>query len=555
MSPSGEAQVPRLRGSEQTVRRSLVWAVALVALIGLAFVLAWVSSRFQNVDAWFSFTIILLLAGGLLLGGWRLVREESPPRWLGALMLGAALLRLAVGIFWYISLPVWGYGSPAETGGYVMSDAYERDRSAWELAQSEKPLVKAFQGGYRRYDQYGGLLFMSAALYRYLAGEAHPPLMIVTLTAAFSSLAILFTWAMTRRAWNAEAAAISAWLLVFYPEAVLISSSQMREAFTITLVAAAFYGLVRYLRDQSGSSLLWVLISLLLCLPFSPPFAALLLIMLFVVSIAAGRGTLWRQLVEQRRALVILGLLLVMVVAGLWLTWGSFAPEGVSNPYELVSWWVKKSADWQAYLSERASGWVQKIFDSTPEEMHTPLLLAYGVVQPFLPAALSDTTGAVLWRAVAVWRAVGWTLLLVLLLYAPLRALRRIDAGAKDGMRDIRLVLAFSLVVWLGILIASYRGGGDQWDNPRYREAFAGLQVALAAWALAAQRQRRDPWLRRAVVGAVLILVWFMPWYLRRYIYLPWDVVDLFKILGLGVATAVLYWIWDWAGSNQEASS
>jgi hypothetical protein len=550
MKQPDENRATFMSGWERVIPRPLLWAAVMILLVGLAFALAWISRGFQSVEGWFSFAVVLLMSAGLLLGGWRLVRQESPPGWVGAMMIAAALLRLAVGIFWYTSLPVWGYGSPAEINGYVMSDAYDRDRSAWDLAQSEKPLIKAFQGGYRRYDQYGGLLFMSAALYRYLAGESHPPLLIITLTAAFSSLAILFTWALTRRAWNAEAAAISAWLLVFYPEAVLIGSSQMREAFTITLVSAAFYGLVGYLRDHSWSSLLWILFALLLCLPFSPPITGLLMLMLFIVALVAGRVDIWRQLGKQRRALLILALLTVLVVAGLWYTWGSFAPEGVSNPYELVGWWVKKSADWQAYLSERASGWMQKIFDSTPKWVHAPLLLAYGVVQPFLPAALSDATGAILWRAVAVLRAVGWTFLLVLLFYAPLRALRRIDAGAKDGMENIRMVLGLSLVIWLGISISSYRGGGDQWDNPRYREAFAGLQVALAAWALAAQRQRRDPWLRRALVGAGLILAWFMPWYLRRYVYLQWEVVDLFKTLGLGIATAVLYWIWDWAGGN-----
>ena len=513
----------------------------------LAFTLTWVSSGYTSLTGWFPFLIVVVAGAGMLWFGWWLVRKETPPGWLGGLLIAAALLRLGVGVIWFSGLPVWGYGSPAELNGYVMSDAYDRDRSAWDLSQSEKPLVKAFQGGYRRYDQYGGLLFMSAAVYRFLPGETHPPLLIVTLTAAFSSLAILFTWAFARRAWNSEAAAIAAWLLVFYPEAVLIGSSQMREAFTISLAAAAFYGLLLYLQERSWSGLVWVLAALLLCLPFSSLFAGLLLLMLVILAIVAAPDVILGQLRGQPRLWVVLALLAVLVLAGLWFTWGNFAPEGVSNPFELVSWWVKKSADWQAYLSERASGWVQKIFDSTPEWTHAPMLLVYGIVQPFLPAALSDATGALIWRAIAVWRAVGWTLLLVFLIYAPLRALRRVDVRGEDGTENIRLVLGISLVVWLGILVASYRGGGDQWDNPRYREAFAVLQVALAAWTLAAQRVRHDPWLRRALVGAVLILAWFLPWYLRRYIYLPWEVVDLFKTLGLGIATAVLYWVWDWA--------
>ncbi len=533
--------------TNQPVRRAVWWAACLAVLTGLSFALAWVSNSYSSVAGWLAFLVVLAAGAGMLWLGWWLVRKESPPGWLGGLMVAAALLRLGVGVLWYSGLPVWGYGSPAEQGGYVMSDAYDRDRSAWDLSQSEKSLLKAFQGGYRRYDQYGGLLFMSAAVYRFLPGETHPPLLIVALTSAFSSLAILFTWAFSRRAWNAEAGAIAAWLLVLYPEAVLIGSSQMREAFTITLAAAAFYGLLLYLQEHMWSGLVWVLTALLLCLPFSPPFAGLLLLMLVLLAIIAAPDVILGQLRGQPRMWVVLALLAVLVIAGLWFTWGSFAPQGVSNPVELVSWWVKKSADWQAYLSERASGWVQKIFDSTPEWTHAPLLLVYGIVQPFLPAALSDATGAVVWRAIAVWRAVGWTLLLVFLIYAPLRALRRVDGRGEDGTENIRLVLGISLVIWLGILIASYRGGGDQWDNPRYREAFAGLQVALAAWALAAQKVRHDPWLRRAMVSTLLILAWFLPWYLRRYVYLPWEVVDLFKTLGLGIATAVLYWIWDWA--------
>jgi len=46
-------------------------------------------------------------------------------------------------------------------------------------------------------------------------------------------------------------------------------------------------------------------------------------------------------------------------------------------------------------------------------------------------------------------------------------------------------------------------------------------------------------------------LLWFVPWYLHRYTPLTWPVVDLFKTLGLGLATAVLVLLWDWARSIQ----
>ena len=201
---------------------------------------------------------------------------------------------------------------------------------------------------------------------------------MVTLSAAFSSLAILFTWGFApTRVWSDRVAGLAAWLLAVYPEALLIGSSQMREAFTVTLVAAAFYGLACYLQDRSRNGLVWMVMALVLLLPFSPPFAGLLMLMLVLQALITQPEMIWGLLRKKRYAGLILAALAVLILLGVWVTWGSFAPEGISNPVELVGWWVKKSADWQAHLSERASGWVQKTFDSTPE--WTPRADAAGV--------------------------------------------------------------------------------------------------------------------------------------------------------------------------------
>jgi len=509
------------------------------SLIILSLGLALISTDFLGVDGWISFLLASLLGAALLAGAWQLFRREAMPRWMLWLLIGAALLRLAAGAVWLLVLPAAGYDSPPERLGYVMADAYDRDRTAWELARSDKSLWKAFQGTYRKADQYGGLLFLSAAIYRYSAGEAHQPLLMVVLTAAFSSLAILFTWGFTRRLWGDGAASLAAWALALYPEAVLLGSSQMREAFTITLAIAAAYGLLRFVQERSWWGLALVIGSLVLSLPLSPPSAALLLIVLIIQASGMGRGLLPASLQARRWFWPVLVGMVVLVALGLWLALLQFAPQNVTSPLGVVGWWVRKSADWNAYLSERSSGWMQKIFDSTPEWTHAPMLVLYGVVQPFLPAALIDITGAPIWRLIAAWRAAGWTLLMPLLAYAPLRALR------KDWLER-----ALSLAVWLVILVASFRGGGDAWDNPRYRLTFAGMQLALAAWVWAEQRRAPDPWLRRIVVGAGLIFLWFVPWYLRRYLHFAWPVVDLFKTLGLGVTSAVLYWIGDIVGED-----
>jgi hypothetical protein len=410
-----------------------------------------------------------------------------------------------------------------------MADADERDRTAWELSQSEKPLGRAFYG-YRKADQYGGLLFFSALIYRYLGGSAHQPLLIVVFTAAFSALAVLFTWALARRAWGDGAARLSAWGLALYPEVVLLGSSQMREAFLVTLVTAAFYGLVRFQQDHARAGLAWIAGAVLLSLALSPPVSALLLALLALQAAVMGRFP--AGVLRRRRFWVLAGLLALAALAGMWLSWRQFAPTGVNDPLALLSWWLQKSAEWQRHLSERASGWIQKIFDETPDWMNLPLLLVYGVARPFLPAALIDITGAPVWYGIAIWRALGWTLLLPLLVYAPLKAFR------KDGDR---LARGLSLVVWIVILLASFRAGGDEWDNVRYRSAFAGLQVALGAWVIAGPRQAPDAWLRRILVGMALVLAWFIPWYLRRYLHIPWPVSSFSMTLGLGLLSAAAY--------------
>jgi hypothetical protein len=240
---------------------------------------------------------------------------------------------------------------------------------------------------------------------------------------------------------------------------------------------------------------------------------------------------------------LILGGLLLIILIGIWLSWSRFAPEGMNNPLAMIGWWVRKSAQWQAHLSERASGWVQRIFDSTPAWTHYPMLLAYGVVQPFLPAALIDITSVRIWRWIAIWRAMGWALLLPFLLYAPLRA------WSKKGDRISR---GLSLVVWSSILLASFRGGADMWDNPRYRVMFVGLQIALASWAIYKQRRDPDPLFKHVVVSVFIIIAWFVPWYLMRYIHLPWPIEEPFKVLGLGLVSVVFYLVWAWLGSRRK---
>ena len=222
----------------------------------------------------------------------------------------------------------------------------------------------------------------------------------------------------------------------------------------------------------------------------------------------------------------------------LWLALREVTPPKLTNPIAMLSWWLRKSAALQTYLSRHASGWTQKLFKLTPDWMHLLLLLIYGVVQPFLPAALVVGSEAPIWHWITIWRSLGWTILLAFLAFAPFHALRK---NGKQG-----LVAVMTVIIWLVILVSAFRGGSDMWDNPRYRAIFASIQIALAAHIWVEEDRTRDPWLKRAAFMAVAILVWFFPWYLLRYYSIAWTISDPFRILGLGIFSGALLVVADW---------
>ncbi|MBP1693130.1 MAG: conserved rane protein of unknown function [Chloroflexi bacterium] len=543
--------------------RFVLTTLAIAASLSLlALGLAWISSHCPPCDFstptdlpplnnWLSFLGVLFFSAALLYGAWRALQASEGtlqsgqtttvyklPRWLAGLLVGAVLLRLAAGILWYTAMPVLGHGTPQERAGYVMSDAYRRDQSAWKLAKQQRPLIQAYWGNFRG-DQYGGLLFISALAYRYLGAGEHDPLLMVVLSAVVSSLAVLFTWGFSRRSWDGQVAKYAAWGVMLYPEAILLGSSQTREAFVIPLVAMAFYGLARLRREHTWVSLAWLLAGVLLSSLFSPLYAVVLVVALLIAAIAVKDELLGRQLKTNRWTwLILLGVILLVLLGG-WLALKKFAPGDYTSPIAVAQYWIRKSADLQAYFSKSASGWVQKIFHATPEWSHIPILMFYGVLRPFLPAALATTSDAPIWSWITLWRALGWTILLGLLAYAFLRAWFKKDTD--------HFTRALTIIIGLWVLIAALRGGGDQDDNPRYRAMLLAIQIPLAAWGWVGQRRSADPIFRRALVTAAFVIAWAFLWYLRRIYPALGIEADPFKIIGLGLACGALYSIWDWA--------
>lgn len=528
--------------NQDSLNKAIPWFLNTGGIIVISTLLCWVSNHFSSLQNWSSFLILTSLAAGILYGGLWLLRNEKLPGWLIKLVIISAVLRLAFGAVWFITLPQWGHGTQAEIAGYVMADAGNRDTVAWKLAQSDKSLWSAFQNN-RAADQYGGLLFLSAGIYRILGGSTHHPLLMVLITASFSALAVAFTWAFSRRAWDDRIAGLAAWIMAFFPDAILIGSSQMREAFTVTFGIVAFYGFLVYQKERKPSLLAWLIIPILLYFPFSPPFAAMLVGLLGLFA-AASIITRFRLQSSSWRLWLTLLVLAVLALLGLWLTLRQFTPAGMNNPLEMLTWWLRKSASLQALLSKHASGWLQKTFKMVPEWAQLPILVGYGVLQPFLPAALVVGSQAPIWPWITAFRSIGWTLLLILLAYSPFLAFRR------NGNQHLAKVI--SLAAWISILIASFRGGGDMWDNPRYRVAFLGIQASLAAWAWYEHRRINDPWLRRFGLGIVSILAWFIPWYMRRYQGFNWPVDGLFETIAAGLISAILVVLWDWARQKKN---
>lgn len=512
------------RSTQQPSRNFVASLTVFSPLLALSFVLAWVSSSFKNFSSWPAFSAVLIFCAVIFWLTWRALQQEKPPRWLLNLTIGAALFRLALGVIWFVGLPVGGYDTEVQNAGYVMEDAYNRDRAAFELAQSQQPLIDAFRG-YSGTDQYGGLLFLSAGIYRYLSGLEHQPLLVLTLAAAVSGLAVAFTWGFARRGWGGRVALLAAWGLALYPEAALLGSSQMREAFTACLVPMALLGLPRVMKKMDRTGILLLITSIVTAALLSWPFVFSLILLLGLAYLAHDK---WRLLGDRR----------------LWFAAGLIAVVGVvylAFSADLAQLWLVQSARWQAYVSANASGWVAREFERMPLWQQLPALMIYGLFRPLLPAALA-AGGPPIWVAIGVWRSVGWTILLSLLAYATYLIFRSAAWKQLPG--------ALLLSSWIFSLTASYRGGGDLWDNPRYRNAFAAVQVAIAAWAWVRQTETKDPWLRRAFGSALLLIAWFIPWYMRRYVGLPWwPIVELYQVVGLGLASVALFVIWDWIRS------
>jgi hypothetical protein len=482
------------------------WMISLAVLI-VAALLAIIDNSGHLLQGWIAYSILLGLGAACMYGVWKAVNAS---RNVTTVALISFLLRLGIGVALTLMLPIFGYQDNEEhQAGYVYTDAYIRDNQAWNLAVSGDPLSTAFSGELPG-DQYGGMLALSAFIYRFLSPDAHRPFLILILGATISALGIFCLWKVSRSWFGDRTALLAVWLFALYPESVLLGSSQMREAIVLPMTAISFYGLSE-IQARKMSGWFWIILSVIFLVPIQPlvsfiSVAVLLGIWLFdPITLQALKQ---RQTILTIILLVSLLLVAMLVVSSILAKLPSLQSSG---PLSVYLTWFNNNFTFQSYLLERSSGIFQSILESAGEQWRWLIILVYGIAQPVLPAIVGDPSAAWIMRIIGFLRASGWYAMALLLVYGALAVLR-----SRHEIRRFQLIW-ISIISWAWIMVAALNAGADQWDNPRYRAILLLWQVILAAWAWEWARSHHDSWLWRWLAVEVVFVGLFTEWYLGRY--------------------------------------
>lgn len=494
--------------------KTFPWLAILVILLisaALAALLVVLGPGGWVVTGWLGLWVCATLGGLLLYWAWRWAGGGRGLAWM---VVTALVLRLAFGVFLYLSLPTLGYDTPEAQAGYLFPDAYSRDTEAWELAQSGQPVWTAFQDQFIS-DQYGGLLAVSAVAYRWLSADIQRPFLVMLLAALVSSLAIPFLWKAIAPRWGTRTAVITGWIAVAYPEAIFLDCTAMREPFLLLFSCMAFESLISW-RSDKKHSLINGLIALVGLMTISwrvgVTVLGFLLVWVWLDYIIAGRKRIWQ-------------------ITG-WLVIGIAAVAMIGLSYA----WFIEAAGWDSVLQLRASGWFQTVIEQFGDRWRIPLATVYGLLQPILPGALFDSAQP-LAHVVTTLRSLGWYAIAPLLVYAGLRVWKAQPANER---RVIIWVLLFS-AIW--ILVSSLRAGGDVWDNPRYRTIWLPWLAFLAAWVIDQHVQKPNPWLGRILIIEGIFLIVFSNFYLYRIHLSPFRILFFPTIIIIAAGTALVI-IW-----------
>jgi hypothetical protein len=482
----------------KSLQRDLLWA--LPPALALGAVLSSIQSGSWLIG-WLGFSFLFLLSFLLLSLSTQWAESGKIFAWMVAL---AFALRFIGGVATYLALPINGFDDEDDRAGFIYTDAHRRDAQAWDLADSDKSLFGGFNQSYA-YDQYGGLLTLSAFIYRYLSPDVHRPLMLVLISAFMAALGLPFLWKALNQQWNEKIALAACWVYALYPESILLGGSAMREPYLMAFSAFALWGFVNFNSNiKRVDSKIWLAIGIIGMLFVSPVVALATLIIFggWMYFTRADRPISWRGVAAA----------VLVFILGLFLLSSALNRSGEfdsSSPLHVISDWLKLAVQWDVYQLERGSGWVQKLFDEMPEWLRLPFVMIYGILQPVLPAAIAEPT-TLTWKIIAILRALGWYALLPILILS-------FAAAWNLPKQESRLWMWLSLVTWGWILFTSLRGGGDQWDNPRYRTILFLWQAILAGHVWTWWRETRSAWFWRVILMEIVFVLFFGQWYASRY--------------------------------------
>ena len=386
-------------------------------------------------------SLLIFICWMVIYLAWCLSGREKTLAWM---MIAAFVLRLALGMFFAWGLPQYGYDEDPQNAGFVFEDAYRREADAWHLAKSDTPLKTVFGDTYET-DQYGGMLALSALVYRTLSPDAYRPGLISIIAAGVMTLSLPFLLSAIKK-FNKKAYRWAGWIVALYPEGVLLGSAQLREPYFILIFLVLFWATVNILQKKKVKlSILVMLLSIgslfLFSFRIGVPILGVMLVLMWV-EFTSRIKRLWIKVAGW--AMIILAVILI-----LYLTW----------------YWVDAVLWWDTLVTIRTSNRVQLHIEALPGWLGYPFIVIYGILQPVLPAAIAAPAPWI-WRSLGIFRSLGWYAMLPLLVYAVI-AVWRMKPSTKK-----RWMVVITLLVWVWIFIASTRAGGDQWDNPRYRTIF-----------------------------------------------------------------------------------
>jgi len=490
----------------------------------------WGGAVFQLIlnigDFWQGFwaaSLLFFLVGLAMYVVWRRAGADHA---LGWMMLTAFFVRLILGVFLSWGLPQFGYDEPPQRAGFVFFDAFRREGQAWTLAQSDESLFRAFSDEFGT-DQYGGMLTLSAAIYRSLSRDAFRPGLVLIVVAGAFSLSIPFLVSFLRRLFDRRIALYAGWIMVLFPEGILLGASQMREAFFILLISMLLWSAGKWLAKEKQYVVYLIgffSLSGLIVFSFRVTISALGFILIWIWFDWTANKTqqIWRVM-----RWIVLAILTIVVMFGL-------------------QSWLVEVAQWDTLQTYRSSGRIQFHLSEIAYWLRSPLIWIYGVFQPFLPAAIVHPA-PLIWRGIAIFRAFGWYLILPLLIYAFFRVWKVASLEEQSTAKKRFLVLTL-LFMWVWIGISTIRAGGGQWDNPRYRTIFLPLMATLGGWAFVYAREIKDRWFTRGLLIEGIFLGFFTQWYFSRY-YRYFGRLELEVMIPiifvLSVVVVLIGWLYD----------